>query len=129
MGIGITNDTGADCVMEGIKMPALRMLRVVTLLATSMLGAWPATAADYAPLDCTKARSATERTICGNYALGQAEARMATLYEWTTQFVAMGQRGAMQDDQRAFIKEREQCKRRWPASSACTTAASISSRW
>jgi uncharacterized protein len=91
-------------------MPALRMLRVVTLLAISMLGTSPATAADYAPLDCTKARSVTEKTICGNYALGQAEARMATLYEWTTQLVAMGSRGAIQDDQRAFIKEREQCK-------------------
>jgi uncharacterized protein len=95
--------------MEGKEMPASRILTVISLLI-SMVVAWPATAADYAPLDCTKARSVTEKTICGNYALGQAEARMATLYEWTTQFVAMGQRGSIQDDQRTFIREREQCK-------------------
>jgi uncharacterized protein len=79
------------------------------LLAALLVGPLAAHAADYAPLDCTKARSPVERTICGNYGLGQAEARMATLYEWTTQFVAMGQRGAIQDDQRAFIRAREQC--------------------
>jgi uncharacterized protein len=89
-----------------------RILMVLTWLAASTL---TVPAADYAPLDCTKARSVTEKTICGNYALGQAEARMATLYEWTTQLVAMGQRGAIQDDQRAFIQEREQCK----AQTAC----------
>ena len=90
-------------------MPVSRILTVISLLI-SMVVAWPATAADYAPLDCTKARSVTEKAICGNYALGQAEARMATLYEWTTQLVAMGQRGSIQDDQRTFIREREQCK-------------------
>ena len=90
-------------------MPASRILTVISLLI-SMVVAWPAIAADYAPLDCTKARSVTEKTICGNYVLGQAEARMATLYEWTTQLVAMGHRGSIQDDQRTFIREREQCK-------------------
>lgn len=81
----------------------------VAVLAAWSVGAGAAFAADYAPLDCTKARSPVERTICGNYALGQAEARMSTLYEWTTQFVAMGQRGNIQDDQRAFIRARESC--------------------
>jgi len=90
-------------------MPVSRILTVISLLI-SMVVAWPAIAADYAPLDCTKARSVTEKTICGNYVLGQAEARMATLYGWTTQLVAMGQRGSIQDDQRTFIREREQCK-------------------
>ena len=86
-------------------MPASRMLTVATLTVTTVLAllvASPAKAADYAPLDCTKARSVTEKTICGNYALGQAEARMATLYEWTTQLVAMGSRGNIQDDQRTL---------------------------
>jgi uncharacterized protein len=90
-------------------MPSLRAVNVVLMLAAAQLGATAAVAADYAPLDCTKARSPVERTICGNYALGQAEARMATLYEWTTQLVAMGRRGNIQDDQRAFIRARESC--------------------
>ncbi len=68
-----------------------------------------ADAADYAPLDCKKAGSDAERTICSDYGLGQSEARVATLYELTTSLVAMGQRGAIQDDQRAFLKQREAC--------------------
>ncbi len=50
----------------------------------SLVNAWPAVATDYTPLDCTKARTAAEITICKTYALGQAEARMATLYSVAT---------------------------------------------
>lgn len=78
-------------------------------LALGLVAGSPAGAADYTPLNCTAARSPTERAICGSYALGQQEARMATLYEWTTALVAMGQRGDIQDAQRAFIKTREAC--------------------
>lgn len=66
--------------------------------------------AEYAPLNCAKARTVTERVICGNYELGQSEARVATLYDLTTALVAMGQRGDIQDKQRAFLKTREACK-------------------
>ena len=69
----------------------------------------PARAADYAPLNCAAAQSVSDKAICGNYGLGQLEARMATLYQWGTSVVAMGQRGDMQDAQRAFIREREGC--------------------
>lgn len=68
-----------------------------------------ANAADYAPLDCAKSSSNAERTICADYGLGQREARMATLFEITTSLVAMGQRGDIQDQQRAFLKERDAC--------------------
>jgi uncharacterized protein len=66
-------------------------------------------AADYAPLECGKASTPAERTVCRNYALGQQEARMATLFEVTTSLVAMGQRGNIQDAQRAWLKRREDC--------------------
>jgi uncharacterized protein len=69
-----------------------------------------AEAADYAPLDCAKASSAAEQTICSDYGLGQREARVATLFEITTSLVGMGQRGDIQDQQRAFLKERDACK-------------------
>jgi uncharacterized protein len=81
----------------------------LTLLTLCIVAALPTRAADYAPLNCAAARSPTERTICGIYALGQLEARMATLYEWTTSLVAMGQRGDIQDAQRDFIRRREAC--------------------
>src|SRR5690349_17451883 len=84
-------------------------LQGLVLFGAVVFGTSAAPAADYAPLDCTKARSPVERTICGNYALGQAEARMATLFEWTTQLVAMGQRDAIRDDQRTFVRNRETC--------------------
>ena len=69
----------------------------------------PAGAADYAPLDCAAASSAAEKAICSHYGLGQSEARMATLYQWSTAFVGMGQRGDMQDAQRDFLKQRAAC--------------------
>ena len=68
-----------------------------------------ANAADYFPLDCDKAKSLAERSICGNYNLGQSEARMATLFTITTSLVAMGQRGNILDDQRKWLQSRDAC--------------------
>ncbi|MBX9711842.1 MAG: lysozyme inhibitor LprI family protein [Xanthobacteraceae bacterium] len=86
------------------------MARTLLMAVATILGlTLSAHAADYAPLNCAKAKSAAEKTICSDYALGQSEARMATLFELTTSLVAMGQRGEIQDDQRGFIKERDAC--------------------
>lgn len=79
------------------------------MIAVTALSAEPGRAADYAPLNCAAASSAAEKAICGNYGLGQLEARMATLYQWSASFVGMGQRGDMQDAQRAFIQQRAAC--------------------
>jgi uncharacterized protein len=78
---------------------------VLSLLAASA----PARAVDYAPIDCGKGWSATERVICRSYPLGQAEARMATLFGVVTSLVAMGQRGDIGDAQRRWLKERDAC--------------------
>jgi uncharacterized protein len=77
----------------------------LSLLAASV----PARAADYAPIDCSKASSPTERAICRSYPLGQAEARMATMFGVVTSLVAMGQRGDIGDAQRKWLKERDAC--------------------
>lgn len=81
------------------------------LLVGALLGVplFAANAADYAPLDCAKARSPDERTICKSYALGQDEARLATLYAIATSLVGMGRRGDIEDQQRAWLKAREAC--------------------
>jgi uncharacterized protein len=68
-----------------------------------------ARAADYAPIDCGKASSPSERTICRSYPLGQSEARMATLFGVVTSLVAMGQRGDIGDAQRKWLKDRNAC--------------------
>jgi uncharacterized protein len=75
------------------------------LLAVSV----PARAADYAPVDCSKASLPAERAICPSYPLGQAEARMATLFGVVTSLVAPGQRGDIGDAQRKWLKERNAC--------------------
>jgi uncharacterized protein len=86
----------------------------IALMAAILHAPAPASAADYAPLDCARAKSPSERTICSNYGLGQLEAQTATLFEWTTSLVAMGQRGDIQDAQRAFIARRDACKSKIP---------------
>ncbi len=68
-----------------------------------------AESAPYAPIDCNKAPAAAEKTICGNYALGQDEARLATLYGLLTSLVAMGQRGDIMDAQQHWIASRNAC--------------------
>ena len=54
------------------------------LAAASLLAPGVAGAADYAPMNCAKAKSPAEKTVCGNYALGQSEARMATPFGVTS---------------------------------------------
>jgi uncharacterized protein len=66
-------------------------------------------AAPYAPLDCAKASTAAETAICKTYALGQDEARLATLFGVLTSLVAMGQRSDLVDTQRRWISVREAC--------------------
>jgi uncharacterized protein len=80
------------------------------LVALSLLVASvPARAAGYAPIDCSKASSPAERAICRSYPLGQAEARMATMFGIVTSLVAMGQRGDIGDAQRKWLKQRDAC--------------------
>jgi uncharacterized protein len=69
----------------------------------------PGHAASYAPLDCAKVTMAAETTVCKSYALGQDEARLATLFEVLTSLVAMGQRADLIDTQRRWISTREAC--------------------
>jgi uncharacterized protein len=87
----------------------MKILRFLAVLGCLAIPFTPVSAADYAPLNCAAAASPSEKAICRNYGLGQLEARMATLYQWSTSFVGMGQRGDMQDAQRAFLKERASC--------------------
>ena len=88
---------------------SLRKLTGGLLALSLFVASVPARAADYAPIDCAKASSSAERTICRSYSLGQAEGRMATLYGVVTSLVAMGQRADIGDAQRTWLKERNAC--------------------
>ncbi len=70
-----------------------------------------ASGADYAPIDCAKPDTPSLRTICKTHALGQSEARMATLFSIATALAAMGQRGEMVDTQHEWLKTRDACRK------------------
>lgn len=90
---------------------SLRYSRPFGMLLLSVIGLNSSLsyAAPYAPLDCTRAATTAETTICKNYALGQDEARQATLFEVLTSLVAMGQRGDLVDTQRHWVATRDAC--------------------
>lgn len=83
---------------------AHRVLAAVFLLAVTAGGA------SAASFDCKSAQASDEQAVCSSLTLNDLDVRMATLYEVATHLVAMGQRGAMQDDQKAFLKARAACK-------------------
>ena len=84
------------------------LVLLLPVLAVPVLSR-PVLAASYAPIDCAKARSAAETAICRSYPLGQAEARLATLFGVATSLVAMGQRGDIGEAQRRWLKVRDGC--------------------
>ena len=61
------------------------------------------------PIDCSKAATTDERTICADPFLLQTDARLDTLYDVSSRMVAMGQRGDLLESQRAWVKSRETC--------------------
>ncbi|WP_073625342.1 lysozyme inhibitor LprI family protein [Pseudoxanthobacter soli] len=72
-----------------------------------------------ASFDCGAARAADEIAICHSQALSDLDVRMATTYGILIRLVAMGQRGMLQDGQRAFLASRAACG----ADTACIAAA------
>jgi uncharacterized protein len=96
-------------VVSNLRVVAMRASAFLLVFILAALGLHPASAGDYAPIDCTKASLPTELAICRTYTLGQGEARMATLFGIATSLVAMGQRGDIGDAQRQWLKSRNQC--------------------
>jgi uncharacterized protein len=67
----------------------------------------PASAASF---ECEKPDlAADEKAICDNRMLNDADVRMVTTFDLLSGLLAMGARGAMQDDQTAWLKRRQAC--------------------
>lgn len=66
----------------------------------------PATAASF---DCATNRAPDEAAICKDCELAQLDVKLAALYGVVTRLVGMGQRGTIQDDQRAWLVQRAAC--------------------
>lgn len=96
-----------------------RKLMAAFVALSFLAAATPVLAADYAPINCSKTSLPTERAICRSYALGQAEARMATLFGVVKSLLAMGQRSDVSDAQRKWLKERSTCE----SDTTCLTRA------
>lgn len=67
----------------------------------------PASAASF---DCGRADlAADEKVICDTRALNDDDVRMVTTFELLSGLLAMGSRGAMQDEQVEWLKRRHAC--------------------
>ncbi|MFG1293162.1 lysozyme inhibitor LprI family protein [Xanthobacter versatilis] len=84
----------------------LRSALVPAMLAATVLALAPAAAASF---DCASARAADEKAVCDSCDLAQLDVKMSTLYGVLTKLVAMGQRGMIQDAQRAWLAQRSTC--------------------
>jgi uncharacterized protein len=78
-----------------------------------------ASLAQAASFDCQLASHPDEQAICKSRALSEMDVEMSVRYETLIGLVAMGTRGDMQEEQRAFLQKRAQCG----ANQACLHAA------
>lgn len=76
------------------------------IAATALFFSGDARAASF---DCRRASNADEIAICDSRELSQLDVKMATLYDTIIKLVGMGVRGALQDQQRAWLAERAGC--------------------
>jgi uncharacterized protein len=61
-------------------------------------------------INCAKAKFPDEKTICRSVELQKQDVRMTTLFEVSGHLMAMGSRGAMQDQQVEWLSDRHRCK-------------------
>jgi uncharacterized protein len=70
----------------------------------------PLSAARAASFDCDgKALQPDEKVICDTRSLNDADVKMATTFELISGLLAMGSRGTLQDEQTAWLKNRQAC--------------------
>ncbi len=86
--------------------PARRTTAALALVAGLAI-APPALAASF---NCAKAGAPDEKAICASRTLSDLDVQMATLYGVRMQIpMLMGERGAAQDEQRAWLAGRRTC--------------------
>lgn len=89
------------------------MRRLIPVLALGLT--FVAGAASAASFNCAKARAPDEKAICAERALNDKDVRMNELYGINKRTLAMGGRGALMDQQQAWLRDRRTCG----ASKAC----------
>jgi uncharacterized protein len=66
-------------------------------------------AAHAASFDCARARAPDEKAVCANTALNDKDVKMSVLYDVNRRTLAMGGRGALQDAQQQWLRDRRKC--------------------
>ena len=97
----------------------MRLAPALALLTLALSTAAAPTAALAASFDCAKARAADEKAICAYRPLNDQDVRLDLLYDIHRHTLAMGGRGALEDDQREWLRQRHQCR----ANRACLVRA------
>lgn len=92
-------------VLRIVPAPAAGAILALGSAAAPVAGG-PAQAASF---DCTRARAADERVICGNRALEDRDVEMTTIYGLLVHVVPMGSRDALRRDQAAWLSRRGRC--------------------
>jgi uncharacterized protein len=85
----------------------LAIIAFVILCAPSALAQAPHS---WGEINCSKAKTADEKAICGSTDLVQRDSRMSVEYGLLRGFLAMGGRGALMDEQKAWLSKRAVCK-------------------
>ncbi|QIO07552.1 lysozyme inhibitor LprI family protein [Acinetobacter shaoyimingii] len=65
--------------------------------------------AQAASFNCKSAKTSTEKQVCKTLSLNDADVKMSTTYNIIRHLVPMGTRGAIQDEQAAWLKQRNLC--------------------
>jgi uncharacterized protein len=81
----------------------------LTATAALLLTIATASTGNAASFDCRKATKADEFAICDSRQLSELDVKMATIYDIVTKLVPMGTRGAIEDEQRAWLAARQAC--------------------
>ena len=86
------------------------MRLLLTALALTLAAPLAAPASSWAAsFDCARARAPDEKAICANTALNDKDVKMSVLYDINKRTLAMGGRGALQDSQVQWLKDRRGC--------------------
>lgn len=95
------------------------MFKTTSAATVGMIAVLTAGAATAASFDCARAKAADERAICADRALNDRDVKMRLLFDISRHFVAMGRRGAIEDEQTAWLRGRRACG----ANRQCLTSA------
>ena len=86
-------------------MRSMRFMTLAALIAACLVAS-PAPAASF---KCARAKGADEKAICADRHLNDLDVELAVRLDVIRHLVMMGQRGALMDDQRAWLQARHAC--------------------